>query len=93
MGGLRKKLHSAAYSGTGCIIDKRIISAIYLLINFGGIVAGEVCGVCACPDFYHGITYVCIIITSSAYVLWYTYVLCQFNNIEVNIFYYLSFFL
>ena len=50
---------------------------------------GKVCGECACLDFYHASTYVCIICTRYVFVLWYKYVLLRFDNIEGYMLYYL----
>ena len=67
-------------SGTRCIIN---------LLTFGDSAAGEVFGVCACPYFYRGSTYACIMCTRSTHFLWSTYLIFRFDNIEEHMFYYL----
>ena len=66
--------------GTGIMIN---------FFTFRGIAAGEVCGLCACSDFYCGSTYLCIICNISTYFMWSTYVPCLFDNIEGHVLYYL----
>ena len=61
---------------------KNISSNMSHCQNFGGSAAGKVFGVCVSRS-----TYVCIICTSSTYVLW--NVLCRFDNIEGHMLYYL----
>ena len=70
------------------LLISNICSNMSHLLTFGVIEVGKVCWVSACPDSYRGSTYVCIMCTSSTYVIWSTYILCRLNNIEGNMLYY-----
>ena len=71
------------------IVYRFVLDNLCYLLDTKGIEAVEVCGVCACPCFHCGSTYVCIICTIYTYGMWSTYVLCPFDNTKVLKFYYL----